>query len=62
MIIMEYCEQGNLLSYQANLPGRVFELNHAIQIMVEIMKGLKWIHESTYVHRDIKSENILLKK
>lgn len=26
------------------------------------MKGLKWIHESTYVHRDIKSENILLKK
>lgn len=26
------------------------------------MKGLKWIHESTYVHRDLKSENILLKK
>lgn len=24
VLIMEYCEQGNLLSYQANLPGRVF--------------------------------------
>lgn len=59
---MEYCEKGNLLAYQASLPGRVFELNHAVAVLVDIMKGLKWIHESTYVHRDIKSENVLLTK
>ena len=26
------------------------------------MKGLKTIHEQNFIHRDIKSENVLLKK
>ena len=59
---MEYCEQGNLLTYQAKLPGKTFTLNHALKVMVEVMKGLKCIHEKNFIHRDIKSENVLLKK
>jgi serine/threonine protein kinase len=62
VIVMEYCEQGNLLTYQSRLPGRTFELKHAIRVIVEVMKGLKCIHEKNFIHRDIKSENVLLKK
>lgn len=59
---MEYCEQGNLLTYQSKLPGKVFPLKHAVKVIVEVMKGLKCIHEKNFIHRDIKSENVLLKK
>jgi hypothetical protein len=41
---MEYCEQGNLLTYQAKLPGKIFTLKQASKVVVEVMKGLKCIH------------------
>ena len=58
---MEYCEQGNLLTYQSKLSGKTFPLRHAAKVVVEIMKALKCIHEKNFIHRDIKSENVLLK-
>ncbi len=61
-IVMEYCEQGNLLTHQARMSGRVYPLPQAAQILVEVLKGLKCIHQQKYIHRDIKSENVLLKK
>lgn len=62
IIAMEYCESGNLLTHQAKLPGKIFPLKDAVKVVVEVMKGLKCIHEQDFVHRDIKSENVLLKK
>lgn len=59
---MEYCEMGNLLTYQAKLNGKTFTLSEALKVIVEVIKGLKCIHEKDFVHRDIKSENVLLKK
>lgn len=46
---------GNLLTYQSKLPGKTFSLSQATQIVVEVMKGLKVIHEKNFIHRDIKS-------
>ena len=55
IIVMEYCEQGNLLTYQAKLPGKTFLLKQAVKVIVEVMKGLRCIHEKNFIHRDIKS-------
>lgn len=34
VIIMEYCEMGNLLTYQAKLPGKTFPLKQALKVIV----------------------------
>lgn len=46
---------GNLLTYQSKLKSKTFPLAEAMEILVEVMKGLKLIHEYNYIHRDIKS-------
>lgn len=46
---------GNLLTYQAKLPGKTFPLKQATKVMAEVFKGLKCIHEKNFIHRDIKS-------
>lgn len=53
---------GNLLTYQAKLNGKTFTLEESMKVIVEVIKGLKCIHERDFVHRDIKSENVLLKR
>ena len=48
-IIMEYCEQGNLLTYQAKLPGKTFPLKHATKILIDVMKALKAEEDLTHI-------------
>lgn len=60
--ICEYCDGGDLLNAQAKQPNKVFELKKATEIMAEVIHGLELLHSMGYLHRDIKSQNILLKK
>jgi len=61
VIIMDYCEQGNL----ADIIGHGKLRKHgeiAQRLMLEITTGLKYIHDCNIVHRDLKPENIMLKE
>jgi serine/threonine protein kinase len=61
-LVMEYCEYGNLYSYQYGMPDKVFKLQEACTIFIQILRGLRAIHQENIIHRDLKCENILLKK
>ena len=66
-IVMEYCE-GETLRNVVGAPPRDRDLRHAaplpikkvLDIAIQVCEGLAMAHEKGIVHRDIKSDNIML--
>jgi len=59
-IVQEYCSGGNLWDLIRKERG-LSELK-AKEIFVQLLQAVKYLHASNIVHRDIKSENVLLKE
>ncbi|OTA70406.1 hypothetical protein K449DRAFT_427933 [Hypoxylon sp. EC38] len=57
----EYCEEGSLDTFLSfvGLKGRLDDFR-IWKIMLEICKGLKHIHDSGYIHLDLKPANIFI--
>lgn len=61
-LICEYCNGGDLLNCQAKKNNRIFSLDEAVLILTDVVLGLFELHLAGYLHRDIKSQNIIIKK
>ncbi len=58
-LVMEYCDLGSvrdlLLFFEENVPKEYISV-----ISRSVLLGLKSLHDQQKIHRDIKTENILL--
>ncbi|KYN95573.1 serine/threonine protein kinase, putative, partial [Plasmodium reichenowi] len=63
IMLMEYCERGNLLNIFQKNKEKIKEI-HIVNILKDIISGLCFLHnqEIPIIHRDIKLENILCDK
>lgn len=61
-ILMEYCELGNYLKLLLNKGIDELPLAHRLRIAYKVSKGMKALHARGIIHRDLKSDNVLLKK
>ncbi|SPJ11661.1 serine/threonine protein kinase, putative [Plasmodium sp. DRC-Itaito] len=63
IMLMEYCERGNLLNIFEKNKEKIKEI-HIVNILKDIITGLCFLHnqEIPIIHRDIKLENILCDK
>ncbi len=63
-IVMEYADDCDLESKinQKIKSNTFFTQNEVINIFVQIINGLKVLHEKKIIHRDLKSANIFLTK
>ena len=63
-IIMEYADDGDLLTKikQMKKEKVYFEEEKIWDYAIQIIKGLKSLHDKNIIHRDLKSENIFLFK
>jgi len=59
---MEYCDMGNLYTMQSKLTNRIFTIDESISIFNQIVRGVEIMHLNKIVHRDIKLENIFVRK
>lgn len=56
-LVMEHMEQGDL--YQL-IPKKVFKPEEQKRLILEIARGLQYLHSQGVIHRDLKSANILI--
>jgi len=59
-IVQEYCSGGNLCDLIRKQRG--LSEARAKDIFFQLLQAVKYLHASNIVHRDIKSENVLLKE
>ena len=57
---MEFCDRGNIYSYQATREHGVVQFQECAYIIKSVLSGLEAVHSKNLIHRDIKAENILL--
>ncbi|KAK3864146.1 hypothetical protein Pcinc_030134 [Petrolisthes cinctipes] len=61
MIVMEYAPGGNLYDYlRTRGEGNLLQEEDVLNLFCQLVLGLQHIHENNILHRDIKSNNILL--
>ncbi|NXJ97557.1 NEK3 kinase, partial [Corythaixoides concolor] len=59
-IVMEYCDDGDLMQKIKLQRGKLFPEDTILQWFVQMCLGVKHIHDKRVLHRDIKSKNVFL--
>jgi len=59
-MVMEYMPEGDLFKWIQNYKAFNDELSRSI--FLQVVDGLKYMHEKNVIHRDLKPENILVKE
>ena len=61
-IVTTFCEGGDIYNKIQNQKGEYFNEEQILNWLVQILLGLDYIHKNNIIHRDIKPQNIFIKK
>ncbi|XP_024197441.1 serine/threonine-protein kinase STY13 isoform X2 [Rosa chinensis] len=61
-VITEYLSGGTLKSYLIKYRERKLPIKDVLQLALDLARGLSYLHSKNIVHRDVKTENLLLDK
>ncbi|XWS40754.1 hypothetical protein CRYUN_Cryun17cG0022700 [Craigia yunnanensis] len=61
-VVVEYCPGGALKAYLIKNRRRKLAFKVVVQLALDLARGLSYLHLKKIVHRDVKTENMLLDK
>lgn len=61
-VVSEYADGGSLEKKMLASGGKPFPFEEVIAITLEILSGLNSLHQMSFVHRDVKPANILIRR
>ncbi|MGE0431546.1 MAG: serine/threonine protein kinase [Planctomycetota bacterium] len=59
-LAMEYVEGKDIYKVMKGQPKRRLQPSHAVEVVMQALRGLSYAHGEGMIHRDIKPENLLL--
>jgi serine/threonine protein kinase len=59
-IVMEYAEGGTIFEFLQNRNGKLLDEDLILHYFVQMVLSLKAIHAHSILHRDLKTQNIML--
>ncbi|CAL1542439.1 unnamed protein product, partial [Lymnaea stagnalis] len=62
MIVMEYAQGGTLLDFLQSRNGILLEEEEILKFLAQMLLSLQHVHSKQILHRDLKTQNILLDK
>ncbi|ESO92636.1 hypothetical protein LOTGIDRAFT_120493 [Lottia gigantea] len=62
MIVMEYAPGGTLLDYLQSRNGQLLDEEEILKFFAQMLLSLQHVHSKQILHRDLKTQNILLDK
>eukprot|EP00037_Helgoeca_nana_P030767 m.383513 g.383513 ORF g.383513 m.383513 type:complete len:265 (-) comp28261_c2_seq1:1516-2310(-) len=60
MIVMEYAEGGTIFEFLQSRNGELLDEKEILHYFVQMVLSLKAIHKNSILHRDLKTQNIML--
>lgn len=57
-VVMEYCEYGSLKHVISK--GKLKDWSQKLRILLDVAKGMQFLHNKSIIHRDLKSDNVLI--
>ncbi|ESO08767.1 hypothetical protein HELRODRAFT_129966, partial [Helobdella robusta] len=62
MIVMEYAEGGTLFDYLQHRNGQLLTEEEILRFFIQLLLSMQHVHSKQILHRDLKTQNILLDK
>ncbi|CAD8181647.1 unnamed protein product [Paramecium octaurelia] len=59
-MMLEFCNNGELFQHQYKQPNKRFNEKDSSTFIMQILSAIQYMHKQGYMHRDLKTENILL--